>query len=311
MKKYIYLLAFLMVAPHIFAQTTKVFITRSGKYTSNSNKGISYLLVQKLDGDSAYLATMYDMQNNLLEKGTYEDRSLTIPNGKFVFYKKLTPDKNESVPGNISPQYYKATTGYFLNGQHAGTWNEYSPQGQVITEYTYQNNELNGPYKVYDVNADLRGEGTVINGKLQGNFKWYNNDNLLVSESNYINGNIKGQMIYYKAAKERIDLHSYMEKSLRKYRDVIYDQQFTVKYNVTKDGRITNPQIVNGFTSEINNTIIAALTNFEAYKPANYNNMPVDQKIVRTISIYPTISNFHIQHSLCRTTPTAPPMHIL
>ena len=56
MKKNLYLVTLLLlIGQSLFAQTKKVYLTKSGSYTSNSEKAVSYVLIQKLSGDSAYM----------------------------------------------------------------------------------------------------------------------------------------------------------------------------------------------------------------------------------------------------------------
>src|ERR1700759_3839933 len=142
MKKYLYLVTLLLIGQSLFAQTKKSYLTKSGSFTSDSKKAVSYVLIQKLDGDSAYMASLYDMNNHLMAKGTYKDESLAIPTGKFVYY------KNE--PSGNSNINYKAAVGYFLNGKRIGLWYDYSSDGQVTAAYNYENNKFNGDYKIYN-----------------------------------------------------------------------------------------------------------------------------------------------------------------
>jgi antitoxin component YwqK of YwqJK toxin-antitoxin module len=299
MKKYIYLLAFLMISHQLFAQTKKVYVTKSGSYTANSDKAVSYLLVQQLNGDSAYMARQYNMNNSLMVKGTYKDASLTIPNGKFVYY---TANETGS---------YVSAVGYFVSGKRTGNWSEFAPNGQAILEYSYENNVLNGAYKTYDANSGIRGEGNMVNGKLTGDFKWYNSDGLLIAGALLEKGKIVKKTEYMKDAKERMNLYAYVEQKLKKYSSVLYDSQFTVKYDISKDGKITNPQIVSGYTPEINAAILDALSNLNAYRPATYNNAAIGQKTSETFSIYNTMSmasNYRLNRPI-RICNISPPAH--
>jgi len=277
MKKYLYLVTLLLlIGQSLVAQTKKVYLTKSGSYTSNSKKAVSYVLVQNLGGDSAYMASLYDINNNLTAKGTYKDESLTIPTGKFVYYKN-TPNGN-----------YKSAVGYFLNGRRIGSWYDYSPDGQVIAEYNYENNTLNGVYKVYNPDVNTRGEGTTVNGLLQGDFKWYNGDNLLISESTYKNGKVTDQTTYLKAPKARFDIYSYINNSLAKSHIKLKPGQLTIKYVVNKDGKIEDPQIVSTLSADVNAKISSVLNNLVAYKPALYNNVPVVQNVSQIFNISST-----------------------
>jgi len=288
MKKYLYLMVFLVIGQQLTAQTQRVYVTKSGDLTTNSNKGSSYLVVKQLD-DTTFLSLQYDMHNKLMSKGIYKDAFLTIPNGKFTYYNIQKDNQNAEV-SNVSyiesnNNSHISSAGYFKNGVRTGMWRDFSGDGQVSSEYFYANNVLNGPYKTYTSYPDSYGEGTMVNGKLDGKFKYYNNG-LLVSEFTYANGKISDKKIYLKPAVERRNLQWYLESKLYRYAKVMYDSKFTLKYTVTKEGKITNAQIIDGYDADINKAILDAVTGFDGYDPAMYNNAPVEQQYTRIISIY-------------------------
>lgn len=286
MKKYLYLAACMLVGQQLFAQTQKVYVTKSGDITTNSNRGSSYLVVKELN-DTTYLSLQYDMHNRLMSKGTYRDAFLTIPNGKFTYYdnKQNSEVSNVSYNENGNNKLHIETAGYFANGIRTGMWRTFTEDGQVATEFSYENNVVNGPYKTYTSYPDCYGEGTMVNGKLDGKFKYYNNG-LLVSEFDYSNGKIKDKKIFLKPATERKNLQWYLEHKLYKYAKVMYDSKFTVKFTVSKDGKVINPEIINGYSADINKAILDAFAAFDGYNAATYNNVLVDQQYTETVEMY-------------------------
>jgi antitoxin component YwqK of YwqJK toxin-antitoxin module len=321
MKKLIFLIAMLMICNCLFAQTKKVYLTKSGKYTANSEKSVAYILVSRLNNDSAFLATKYDMNNNLIFRGTFKDEALTIPIGKFMLY-KTTLNTDAKFKSDITVLNnginYIAMDGYYTDGKKTGIWYEFSPKGDVIAKYNYENDVLNGSYEMYNPSEGYHGIGNTVNGKLQGDFKVYNTENLLTEELIYNKGKIQHKTEYFKDAKENVDLEWHIERELRKYMPVMYDSQFTMTYTIDKNGNITNPQIVSGYDSRINQTLLAAVNNYNGYKPALYNNVPVDQKVTRTFQIFesaagsgsesnhnPPVAGIYTYHDITATNPGA------
>jgi hypothetical protein len=286
MKKLFSLLAMIMITSQLFAQTQKVYLTKSGKFTADANKATGYLLVQKLTGSEGYQATQYDMHNTLVSKGTYKDESLTVPSGKFVYYAK--PDKDQvfrSASYKGEDKYYLSSTGYYVNGKRAGVWTEYTPTGEKMTECTYENGVLNGPYKAYANN--FSGEGNAVNGKIEGKFTWYTNG-LLAAEIYYENGKVASKTEYLKPAEETRSLGGYLNSKLRKYSKVIYDSKLVIKYTVDENGKVTNASVVEGYSAEINKSVVEALTNYDGFTPAKYNGKAIAQDYTQTFNLYGT-----------------------
>jgi hypothetical protein len=286
MKKLLTLLALLVITTQLFAQTQKVYFTKSGKFTVNPDKAAGYLLVQKLAENNGYLAMQYDNNNNLISKGTYKDELLTVPSGKFAYYKKQ-PDDNiiHTASYTANTPLYLSATGYFVDGKREGQWIEYSPSGEKTAVYNFENGVLNGPYKVFS-SPEVYGEGNAVNGQLQGKFSWHNND-LLAADLYYDNGKLKSKNVYLKPAHELESLHTYLRKKLwNKYAGVAYDSKLTIKYTVDKTGKIVDPQVINGYSPDMDKAVLAALNSFDGFEPARYNKMPIDQQYTQTIYLF-------------------------
>src|ERR1700748_1254668 len=208
MKKLFTLLALVIATSQLFAQTQKVYLAKSGKFTTNADRASGYLLVQKLSGSEGYMASRYDMSNNLISKGTYKDEGLITPSGKFVYYKKADDGQIfRNASNKEESKYYLSSTGYYANGKREGLWTEYAQNGEKTTECNYENGVLNGPYKAFTDN--YYGEGTAMNGRITGKFDWYTNGKL-AAELYYDNGKLKSKTEYLKPANEARSLGGYL-----------------------------------------------------------------------------------------------------
>lgn len=91
--KYYYLFLFTAIVKMSFGQAEKAYILKNGKFSDNPKNAISYVIIEKLAGDSAYSAVQYDMRDTILFSGFYKDELLSIPNGKFIYYQKNKVEK--------------------------------------------------------------------------------------------------------------------------------------------------------------------------------------------------------------------------
>lgn len=285
--KYFYFFLLLTLCEWSSAQIYKVYVTKSGKFSNDSQNAASYILVEKLESDSAYLMRQFDMRETALMQGTYKNAALTVPNGKFVYYNKMyvSADKISSSPDTSN---FIATVGYFSNGKRVGTWTDYAAKGIKRLQYTYENDELNGPYTKYF--NDYEGHwsvGTMINGKLEGKFYMYNTDSLLVAETDYVNGKSVNKITHWIEAKQPDDYYGFMEKQLIQFKQRIHDSPpMAVKFTINSTGKILDPKIIRGIDNEINTALINAILNAKPYYPATYDGRPVGQVILKTFILF-------------------------
>jgi antitoxin component YwqK of YwqJK toxin-antitoxin module len=285
MKNLFSLLALMFITSQLFAQTQKVYLTKSGKFTPNAEKASSYLLVQKLNSSEGYLATQYDMRNNLVSKGTYKDEQLTVPSGKFVYYAKDDNGVFHNASYKEENKYYMSSIGYFANGKREGMWTEYAPNGDKTLECNYENGLLNGAYKAYANN--YTGEGTAVNGQINGKFDWHTNG-MLAAELYYDNGKLKSKSVYLKPAFETKSLDRYLANKLYKYSKYIYDSKLVVKFTVDEKGNVVNPTVVEGYSADINRFVLTTLAAYDGFQPAKYNGKPIAQEYTQTFKLYTT-----------------------
>lgn len=283
--KYFYLILFNLIASPSFAQIQRIYLRKDGVSSSDPKKSNSYIIIQKLDGDSAYLVNQYNMNDTIIMRGTYKDKSLEIPNGKFTYYNKrngATIEKMDLINYYVTDtNNYIQTVGFFSNGKKVGTWIDYAAKGIKSAEYNYENGKLEGPYKKYF--NDYAGNwtvGTMVNNSLEGKVYMYNADSLLVSETDYLNNNSVKTTMHFEDAKTPDNYYEYLEGKLINYQQQIHDAKpLFVKLKIDKSGKVSNPQIVRGVSPEIDSAFVTALLSSKPYYPATYDQKPVEQVI--------------------------------
>lgn len=283
--KYLYLILFNLIASQSFAQIQKIYLTKNGVSSSDPKKSNSYITIQKLDDDSAYLVKQYDMNDTIIMRGTYKDKSLEIPNGKFTYYNKRSGamvEKMELINYYVTDtNNYIQTVGFFLNGKKVGTWVDYAAKGIKSAEYNYEDGKLEGTYKKYYNNyAGNWSVGTMVNNSLEGKVYMYNADGLLVSETDYLNNNSVKTTMHFEEAKTPDNYNEYLEEKLKKYQQQIHDAKpVFVKLKIDKAGEVSNPQIVRGVNPEIDSAFVNAFLTSKPYSPARYDQKPIEQVI--------------------------------
>jgi hypothetical protein len=142
MKRFLVVLLLMFIISSANAQVYRMFMKDDGKQT-DSAKANSYIIIKKLS-DTSWLMQNYDMQNRIMQAGTYKDRNLQIPNGKFVYCDRLnTYNMSKAVlrVGNVDTAIFLRTYGEFKNGKKDGWWIDYVRNGHQ--EITYSTTKLN------------------------------------------------------------------------------------------------------------------------------------------------------------------------
>jgi antitoxin component YwqK of YwqJK toxin-antitoxin module len=288
--KFFYLFAFTIIVKVSFGQAEKAYITKDGKFGDNPKSAVSYVIIEKLAGDSAYSAVQYDMRDTIVFSGFYKDERLSIPNGKFIYYQKnQIQKKGGRIISNprADTLNHVEMTGYIINGKRQGRWVQYASNGRIKAAYTFENDKANGPFiNIYGGSSQYRAEGTMVDDMVEGKFLVYNVDSLLVEESNYVHDKMIDHIVHFHQAMEPESLQSFLEKKLVKYKEQLTSSEPVVKFTVDKDGKITDPQIVKGINTEIDKAVIAAFMSGPHYTPANYDLIPSEQKVVKQLFLF-------------------------
>ncbi|TWI97680.1 hypothetical protein JN11_03503 [Mucilaginibacter frigoritolerans] len=281
--KYIFILFYTVLTLPVFAQVQKVYITKNGSFSVNKKKAISYILIEKLSGDSSYLVNQYDMSDTILMHGTYMDSTLKIQDGKFVYYKKDRTGATE-FEGQIDTNNYIKTVAYYKNGTPTGTTIEYEARNLKTAEYTYTEGGPRIKFKKYvyrGVDAGHRMEGEILNDTIVGKQYVYNNvDNVLLREEEYSNNVLINTFVHMRDAQASDDFWKYMEKKLKKYREQLSNDVPVLDFTVDKTGKIVDAKIVKGIKPDLDAAFITAVVSAGGWHPATYDNVAIEQHFV-------------------------------
>jgi hypothetical protein len=289
MKYFLLLLLFAGYFGPCFGQEARVYVTKDGKYSGDPKNAVLFLLVNEVKADTGYAFKQYNMHDTIMLSGYYADKLLSIPNGKFVYYRKNFPSKPRPGSSNsIDTENYIQTIGHFSNGKRVGIWTEYSGKDIKSAIFTYKNDVLDGLYEEYF--NDYSGfwiRGTMKDNLKEGMVYKYNADSLLLSESQYLNNKLVRTETYWVEAKPPEDFTEELEAKMIKYQ-VILSQSHApaVRFTIDKTGKILNPSIISGVNPKVDSALIRAIINTKNYFPATYKGAPVQQDISEIIILF-------------------------
>jgi hypothetical protein len=284
--KYFYAITLIILCSSAFGQVSRAFITKVGKYSNDPKNAVSYILIRKLDGDSAYAVTQYDMHDTIMSSGLYKDELLTIPNGKFVYYHKerLSKDFKKSSPTlAIDTNNYVANAGYYLNGKREGVWHVYDKDGKVIVTDTYLAGKVINTVRSNPDSARFLGSGVIVP---TANPKKGVNETLLTGAFAFSGKNIG---VVQDAAPEK-DFKSLLEKKISTMSENLPNGKLLIQFIVHENGTVDNPSIFKGTGSGQDIDIVNLVPGICAWKPALKDNKPGIQEIYCIINI----QNSHI-----------------
>ncbi|SDP96056.1 hypothetical protein SAMN05428975_4141 [Mucilaginibacter sp. OK268] len=267
------------------AQVRKIYLTNDGSKTSDSLRATSYILYQKMEGDSAWSTRQYDMQDIIMTIGTFKDEQFTIPHGKFIYYTLIPPGKFKiynrdpkkqdsafAQGGNFIDQ-----TGVYLNGKKNGSWMSYNHQKPAFL-YTYQDDIQNGLYQSYNYSSGkVLVEGNFINNVRQGDWNSLSYYGDIIKTEVYKEGKIVKTISYLNDRKfqygkdgqrSKYDLISYLNLRLSTKRFNKHGKyHVTYSFDLTQNGKLVAPLIEEKSDQEIDDTLISELSAAPNWEP--------------------------------------------
>ena len=266
-----------------FSQVSKAYVTSTGTFSDNPQKAVSYILIEKVS-DSAYLVKNFDMRDTLLMQGYYKDPQLTTPNGKFYYYYKLKlTDNMKKYHVHLDTNNYVKSTGFFVNGLKTGKWLEYARRG--IKDYicTYEDGKLNGLFQKFNIaTGSVSGEGSYLNDKKEGDWNSYqiSFERPIYTEV-FRNDKLIKTITHLTDAQPMVDLQSYINKSLKYYKDTLSKMELQVTMSINEEGKIDAVKFNYPLTDNMNKVVTGAFLNYPKFHPALY-----DGKTIRQIRVF-------------------------
>ena len=279
MKKILFTALLLQIAHLVNAQDHKLFIDDNGRST-DMFKATSYIIVKQF-ADTAWLMQQFDMENAILQSGTFKDKNLQISHGKFVYYRKLNFYNNKQMKEWLKADTANCimTEGQFKDGKRDGRWTDYFIGGKKREEVYYKDGVLNGPYRSYNGDHNTVGlSGNYVDGKREGEWEMFGLDGKVMETDKYRNGkmyNKKMSLGPYNPPKPPQGFENYVANAFRKAARAqnIGDAtiNFSVVFTVTADGKVAKPSIDEfGHDDDpLARTLISVIENSPQWKPAN------------------------------------------
>ncbi|HTK19743.1 MAG TPA: energy transducer TonB [Mucilaginibacter sp.] len=278
-------------------QSYRVYLTQSGERTTHTEIASSYAIISYLPEDSLWSVQQFDMGSNMLISGYYKDEKMTIAHGKFTYYRK---DKAYNIDpvSNQNTFNYIQLTGYFLNGARTGPWVEYS-QGIKISVTNFKNDKMDGLYQQFDkATGKVIKEGYYVNNFKEGDWCMLDVDSTAIFTDIFKHGKVIKQLTHSnpivdkerakefaknnKAAVPNFDFQTLVDRTFQHYNNSLASGKFVMTFTITKEGRVTEPKIVETFEAQFDEMATQAMLNTR-WKPAISNGQPVNQ--IQTITI--------------------------
>lgn len=257
------------------AQDYRLYIDDNGRPT-DMFKATSYIVVKKL-ADTAWQMQNYDMENVILQSGTFKDRNLQIQNGKFLYYRRLNFYNNKQMKEWFRSDTVNCimTEGSFKNGKKDGLWTDYFIGGKVREQAFYKEGVLNGSYRSYnDDQTTVALSGNYVDGKRDGEWDVMSLKGQLIEKDKYRDGKVTSRkmMIHnYNSPKPPKGFETYINRAFRKAVTQQNIKEMLIDFTVTIDGKIIKPH-ASSFEQDndpIVKTVFGIIENSPAWKPAN------------------------------------------
>jgi hypothetical protein len=288
MKRLLLIVILFCVCITVFGQVQKRFLDKNDKYITDSVKAKAYILYQK-ENDSLYSAVELDMRNTPIFKGAFSDESLTIPQGKFVYYEPVEIQKKvDEHHVTLDTSFTIIKSGYFDNGLKQGIWVEYDIMGVKKSITNYQDGKKNGALEYFYVDGKLKSTINYIDDLREGDSFIFRQDSSIEVNVYYMHNKIVYfdnygiEKPFYRAY-PGFNFENYLNEYLQKLNLPYSKGHVLIGFVIAADGKVMKPELNMGINPVLDKAIIDALTNSPNWHAAKKNKERVDQKITLAI----------------------------
>jgi antitoxin component YwqK of YwqJK toxin-antitoxin module len=301
--KYLYLFLIILLTSAAFSQSKTLYLKADNQFTQSKDSASIRLVIEGPGKDSLYTLRQYDVHDSILVSGTFKDSTITVQNGKFIFY--YTPAESfawrkANVTGADTNKYIK-TIGYYADGKKSGTWSTYEINGDLQNTSTYTNDQQTGPARFIDntptgLSAHFY-DGMYVNSKRDGEWKvtslynrleetrYYHDDQLAKT---VVNHSVNKGIIQPAAPK---NFKVYLSKGLAAYAKSDPGKKIIVKLTVGKDGLTKNISIFSGYDDAVKNkTIVDLIKNSGKWKAGSIDRHVAEMTTFCTINTTPSLN---------------------
>ncbi|MBB2145201.1 hypothetical protein GM921_06885 [Pedobacter sp. LMG 31464] len=169
MKQFIVIIISFFAFLSVKAQVAPIYLY-GNQVTTDRNKATSYAIYGKVSSENVWTFKRYDLYDNLLQTGSYEDESLSTPHGNFNFYMDVqTFNSSHKTSFKLKGKTrFLSQQGNFVHGVEQGKWIVFYPDGNVLSTQNFDNGEPNGEFKTFDKFGNIEEGGNYVNGKKDG-----------------------------------------------------------------------------------------------------------------------------------------------
>ncbi len=140
------------------------------RVTNDKNKATSYAIYGKLSNEDLWVFKRYDLYDNLMQTGSYQDEILSVPHGKFTFYMdvELFNRINRTAFRLTGKTRFVSQIGTFVAGLEQGVWLHFFPDGNVLNSVNFVNGKMSGEFVQYDKYGKVEVKGSFTDGLKEG-----------------------------------------------------------------------------------------------------------------------------------------------
>ena len=228
MKKLLFLLVFVIFATSSYSQKLKTYYIKSdGEKTSKLNAQFKRTVLNQND---IWVVQDYYLNDSIKRTGVFIDKNLTQKTGPF--------------------------TSYYLNGK-------------VSQTFVFENNSKHGDEKFYYITGNISRLAHYNIGEATGKWIWYNEDGSIENELDNINPNTLNDNYAhaeYPGGKKK--LNEYIKKVDYELRNgnKIYNGKTITSFQIDKDGKVTDVDIIVQGTKQMDSAIIKHLYNMPKWR---------------------------------------------
>jgi len=196
--KYLLLCCCCFICVNLHAQVKPIYF-KGDQLTSDQSIATSYAIYGKLSSEELWVIKRYDLMDNLMLTGTYQDSLLAVPHGDFVFYMDVAAfnEQNGTAFTIKNKTRFNFQKGSFVNGLEQGRWILFFPDGNILNIQHYVDGKLHGEFKTFDRFGNELISGHYKNGELDG--EWLLNKG--TKKNTYENGVFKSSVAVKKPKK--------------------------------------------------------------------------------------------------------------
>jgi hypothetical protein len=253
------------------AQMNKAFLNDTGGQM-DSLHATEYIMYDQVS-DTAWVMKLYKMNGSIIQIGTYKDKKLSIPNGKFTYYSIASSKSSMAKKGLIDTLNRIRKTGYFVNGIKCGVWTDYINGGKVRSQSIFKNGKLNGLFKGYYFIIDsVCTQGNYVDDKKEDEWDSFDTFGNILFVDIYKDDKIikhTSTPVEYKMAVAPDTLYAYISESYKKSININLSQKILIAFTITADGKLIEPEILtDGVEDQTKNILLSIISKSSIWQPA-------------------------------------------